>query len=618
MRFSHLFVLLTQALATPTPRSNVLSQVVSKRDVGKLPKNFILANFGDSYSAGIGAGTFWQGQSPDAGRNNKCARMAGSVPAVLGDTYKDNMEEQLFMSCSGDVMKDLDNQVKLMLGTRPQVATLSISGNDFNFGNVVLFMDGRLLLTILEKNCVYAKRQWLDTEAAAQGRCDQEIQKSQNAINDNSKWAEYESKLHLILDALDDQGGLLYITNYAKFFATDMSDTDACAQATFFKTGWVNSLYGILKMNKNNRQTINNLVQQVNQKMSASIDNVKNGLPASREIVPIDIDPLFEGHRFCEPNNDPWGSDDDRVFFYDLSSTLEANSGWDGLTGDDLWAPEPPEKDSDGLVRPSWDNFQQASVFHPKKAAYLQILSAIQNNLGGRFSDVDPNPSGTNIHVNKGCIVINDSIRCQDGDAYNVAHGRWPTSKATFYAKFPGDNTVDYMVTPGCELHADIPANYGDMYFGEDNCLYDSGGNKVLDQCCQNQGTTQVLNPYFDHLFGPRVPCGPGTDSDSLAQAVGQQCVRIWADHNAGGGGWVAQFKPQSPNNCDGTCWPWPAGYGGIEAIGDGTYGTNCATYSDLNCQNQIGSTGNAVEHHPAVLKDSEGLGHSVKCFFHC
>ncbi|KAI5460660.1 hypothetical protein BGZ63DRAFT_405123 [Mariannaea sp. PMI_226] len=225
------------------------------------------------------------------------------------------------------------------------------------------------------------------------------------------------------------------------------------------------------------------------------------------------------------------------------------------------------------------------------------------------------NTAGTNVHVNTGCITIDSRILCEGDDAYNVANQGGPTSKVTIYAKFPGDNTADYLVSPGCELQAELPSDYGDVYFGEDNCLYDSSGNQINGQCCQNQGTTQVKNPYFDHLFGSRTKCGPGTDSDKIGQSIGQQCVRIWVDPKAGGQGWDAEFKIQSPNNCDGTCWSWPAGFSGIETIGDGTHGTNCQTFSDLNCKEPIVETGNAVEHHNAVLAK---IGHSVQCYFNC
>ncbi|KAI5461009.1 hypothetical protein BGZ63DRAFT_446111 [Mariannaea sp. PMI_226] len=88
-----------------------------------------------------------------------------------------------------------------------------------------------------------------------------------------------------------------------------------------------------------------------------------------------------------------------------------------------------------------------------------------------------------------GCIVINDSPRCQGGDPYN------PNTSVTIYGNMPSD-TTSKMVTPGCQLDAKIPANYEQVYFGGDGCLYDMSNNKLNDQCCTASTTTQVVNPY--------------------------------------------------------------------------------------------------------------------------
>ncbi|KAI9853989.1 MAG: hypothetical protein M1813_001598 [Trichoglossum hirsutum] len=126
-----------------------------------------------------------------------------------------------------------------------------------------------------------------------------------------------------------------------------------------------------------------------------------------------------------------------------------------------------------------------------------------------------PNHGGTNIHVNKGCISINGSPRCQDSPPYSknplfheifffdllttaedVANQNQPYSQATIYANFNAGDTVADNVTPGCELSARWPSNYGDVYFGEDNCLYDSGGNRIYDECCKGSTSASIQNPY--------------------------------------------------------------------------------------------------------------------------
>jgi lysophospholipase L1-like esterase len=112
--------------------THALASVLSKR----LPQKFAYAAFGDSFSAGIGAGLFYDG-SPD-GRDNICARMTKSYPAQLNSVLGEYISSFNFISCSGDVIADIDGQVQVLGNQMIDVATLSISGNDFNFANVVV------------------------------------------------------------------------------------------------------------------------------------------------------------------------------------------------------------------------------------------------------------------------------------------------------------------------------------------------------------------------------------------------------------------------------------------------------------------------------------------------
>ncbi|KAH7145441.1 meiotically up-regulated gene family-domain-containing protein [Dactylonectria estremocensis] len=119
------------------------------------------------------------------------------------------------------------------------------------------------------------------------------------------------------------------------------------------------------------------------------------------------------------------------------------------------------------------------------------------------------NPDGTNIHVNSGCITINGSPRCASDagniasfyeSSYNVASDpEQPYSTALILSGFDSSNDNRLHASATCQLQARWPANYGDVYFGQDGCLYDSGSNKIFDQCCStpdvnNNGPT--TNPY--------------------------------------------------------------------------------------------------------------------------
>ena len=76
------------------------------------------------------------------------------------------------------------------------------------------------------------------------------------------------------------------------------------------------------------------------------------------------------------------------------------------------------------------------------------------------------------------------------------------------------------------------------------------------------------------------------------------------------------EFKP---NVCDGNCYKYPDGFGGIRTNGDGTFGNNCHWYSDDSCANEMGSSGNQVEALVELVDNSkQQKAFSVRCFFKC
>jgi len=85
-------------------------------------------------------------------------------------------------------------------------------------------------------------------------------------------------------------------------------------------------------------------------------------------------------------------------------------------------------------------------------------------------------------------------------------------------------------------------------------------------------------------------------------------CVRFYGGAGCGGSG-IGSYKP----TCGGNCFQYDAFYS-LRVSGDGTYGTNCEVFSDVNCQNSLGSTGNTritkcVNYNPA---------RSMKCYYRC
>ena len=99
---------------------------------------FSYAALGDSFGAGIGAGTLLSEDNSADGRNNICARMSKSYPEITKTFLSQRVTSYEFLACSGDVLNDIDGQVSTLLGHQPNAISLSISGNDFGFGKVVV------------------------------------------------------------------------------------------------------------------------------------------------------------------------------------------------------------------------------------------------------------------------------------------------------------------------------------------------------------------------------------------------------------------------------------------------------------------------------------------------
>ena len=100
----------------------------------------------------------------------------------------------------------------------------------------------------------------------------------------------------------------------------------------------------------------------------------------------------------------------------------------------------------------------------------------------------------TTFHVNEGCILVDNKPLCA-GNTQKIYGGR-----ATVYARYDGNNK-NAKSYPGCKVLFKWPSNgnlvYGDVYYGSDNCLYDSNGDNFNGQCCDEQPKlSQTINPY--------------------------------------------------------------------------------------------------------------------------
>lgn len=60
-----------------------------------------------------------------------------------------------------------------------------------------------------------------------------------------------------------------------------------------------------------------------------------------------------------------------------------------------------------------------------------------------------------------------------------------PYGTALILSGFDSSNDNHLHVSATCQLQARWPADYGDIFFGPDGCLYDSGNNPIFDGQCK-------------------------------------------------------------------------------------------------------------------------------------
>ncbi|KAH7382935.1 SGNH hydrolase-type esterase domain-containing protein [Cadophora sp. MPI-SDFR-AT-0126] len=330
LKLSALLTLLNFVVATPYPAHNK-----SEACTFNLPTSY--AALGDSFAAGLGSGF-------PIDDDVQCQRQNGSYPFQLFELSPFNGHRPSFdfQACSGDELDDIDAQVAKLAQKKFDLITLTISGNDFGFGDIA-------------EACVY---QTLSPNITnPQQVCDAAFSIGEAQVKDKSVWTKFDQKLSLIKSSALNNGGRIFVTGYAKFFATPI-DGDACDSISFFPIPQL----AALNMTAANRRRANAITDAVNRGIQKSVSKSGSGVRF------IDFDKLYEGRRFCEAKNvqDPIGANNPNVFFNDLRTVLPFPGVADVA------------KQTPGLKVDITDVLQQNSVFHPKIGAH-RILAAELN-----------------------------------------------------------------------------------------------------------------------------------------------------------------------------------------------------------------------------------------------
>ncbi|KAH9214784.1 SGNH hydrolase-type esterase domain-containing protein [Leptodontidium sp. 2 PMI_412] len=239
------------------------------------------AAIGDSYAAGIGAGS----KLSDSG---SCGRYDNSYPMMLQryDQMPDPAPTMEFLACSGATTPEVLSKQVSRLGTGYDLITLSTGGNDVGLVNIL-------------NQCIY---QWNSNNG--NGGCDNQLTESERLIKDvlpgnfDKITAELKNKV--------GSDRRIYWTGYANFFDDSTTDCDGVSWAFFF------NLERKQFLTQARRKRMNDLVNAVNDQIKAAAAR------GGDQFVFVDYNQYFiqtQG-RFCEGSTkEPDGGRDGLLFF---------------------------------------------------------------------------------------------------------------------------------------------------------------------------------------------------------------------------------------------------------------------------------------------------------------
>ena len=251
-----------------------LSHLLAPRFTNDNPADFgnikTFAALGDSYAAGIGSGVVLTGDG-DA----KCSRYDGAYPVILNNAAFGGEPTFTFSACSGDLSKNVQEQVTHLAWSSQDVISLSAGGNDAFLSDVL-------------SACVFL--------ASTQGKCDEALAKTK-AVIDKELQSNIDDLLSKVGAKLSKDGIIVY-TLYAQFFN---ADTDACSFQTWNFVSSVPGITGVF-LTKELRKKLNDLVVEANKKIQAAITARTSDPKQPLNIVVVDWDKTVGDRkgRFCE------------------------------------------------------------------------------------------------------------------------------------------------------------------------------------------------------------------------------------------------------------------------------------------------------------------------------
>ncbi|KAK6542365.1 hypothetical protein TWF694_006323 [Orbilia ellipsospora] len=322
------------------------------------------AAFGDSYSAGPGAGDYIQdGASLYVSRTRtgtkpykQCFQYTGAYPFLLGETKSpfrtSGVTKWAFFSCTGARINPgssgdpviLTEELANIKGNEDFI-TLSLGGNDLDFGT-------------LANACVFA------IMYTSQAECDKYYNAAidaltvQNNLDGMSPFSRSLEQAYVrIIDAYYTAGNkngvdstqswfTIFVTNYLSLFSS-IDDATNCNNINFKSFPNLNPIYTPQNLNFVNRG-------------ASRVNNGANNKYANR-IVVVDSDSDFGGHRFCElqttePDYAKTLQDDGTWFYLPAVWVVDDNDNVDPIANQNLDINVPENIDLSG-VNDAIDNY---------------------------------------------------------------------------------------------------------------------------------------------------------------------------------------------------------------------------------------------------------------------
>ncbi|KAH9864340.1 hypothetical protein J1614_010274 [Plenodomus biglobosus] len=295
LTYTAIYSLISNSIAYPWP-------IAQESDA---PAKFIFAAMGDSWGSGVS----WSSGTQYDDNSDNCMRYKYAWSTVVNGSYDrwtpktDQASQFEFHACSGARLEDMPRQMDKM--TRPKLVLMEAGGNNADFypmAEACLFRNDR------DKD--YGKFYEDDDPTNPEGRCRIEIGLVRDRLTNPPPNPDERSMKDKVIDTINawrahpsvgDNEASLFVLGYPWFFGLD----SACDDWTFSVVYAKDKQKVVSAM----RQDFNDLINMMNTAIREAVEGYNDD-----KIQYIDINPAFQGHRFCEPGHGRlaqfnWGDD---------------------------------------------------------------------------------------------------------------------------------------------------------------------------------------------------------------------------------------------------------------------------------------------------------------------